>query len=169
MNSLSKSLPKRFCSKSEIFDLTIRKRTLFWLRSTKCPLLRKKKNRCFFGEIFLKVWKFSTQKRELKKTFSLEKSTKTLFCTRLLAFLFRYFEKLAEFFWPKHRQKCSSSEKKNKKRWKSNIFVFHILHGLSETLLKSFLLQPGIFELTVQKNRSLWENKCAKMTSALER
>ena len=108
---------------------------------------QKRKIEDFFGEVFLKVWKFAAQSTKLKKPSPSEKSTKTLFCTRILL----CWENCRIFFCSILDKKCSGSSKKISVTKKNKNVLFHALNTLLETLLKIVL--PKLERLSSQSKK----------------
>ena len=99
-----------------------------------------------FVRVFLKVWKFSAQSREVKKHF-LWKKYQIVFLRTYLAVL----RKQPDYFCRNFDEKRSGSEKKN---WRinkyKNVFL-HIFNAFLKTLLRTFLPKPQNFKFTVRK------------------
>ena len=107
----------------------------------------------FFGEVFLKVWKFSTQLLGMKKKKFLIKRYRSEVSHTCFAAL----GKQPELLSPNFVRKCSGSEKKLLEPRKKKKVLFHILHALSKTLLKPIPSKPRTLKLTVQKSLNLWK------------
>ena len=124
---------------------------------------RKMKNWGFFGEVFLKVWKFSAQSTKLKKKLFRKKYQNVVLHT-----YFTVLKKLPEFFCPISEKNCSSAEKKTWVTKKNKNVLFHVLNAFLKTLLKIFRPKLGELSLLSEKIVYLW-GKGAKMPSAHEK
>ena len=107
---------------------------------------QKMKNRFFSGEVFLKVWEFSAQNREMKKHFLWKKYQIVLLRTYLAVL-----RKQPDFFCSNFDKKCSCSRENFEESRKNKYAVFPILDALSKTLLKTFLLEPEYLSLQSEK------------------
>ena len=116
------------------------------------------KNWVLFGEVFLKVWKFSAQSRETKKHFLWEKMAK---CSS--AQVFCCVEKSAEFFAQSSTNYSQVPREKNRVTRKNKNVLFLNLQALLKTLMKIFL--PKLEYLRPQSIKSLflWKKKNQKV------
>ena len=148
LKALLKTLMKIFLPKLEYLRPQSLKSLFLWKkkRTKKSNGYEKWKTEKFLGEKLLKIWKFSAQKREMKKHF-LWKKYQIVLLRRYLAVL----RKQPEFFCPNFDKKCSRYSENFEETRKKKYAVFPILNALSKTLLKTFLLEPEYLSIQSKK------------------
>ena len=133
-------------------------------KSTKIHLHTKKGNWRFFRRSFSQSLKVCSSKYKIeKKPSPSEKSTKTLFCTRVLL----CWENCRIFFCSILDKKCSGSSKKilvTKKKQERSLPRLEYTFG---NTVENCSAEARTFKLTVQKNPNLYE-KNSKLSSEWE-
>ena len=152
--ALLKTLMKIFLPKLGYLRPQSIKSLFLWKKRTKKSTgYEKWKTEKLLGEKLLKIWKFSAQKREMKKHFLWKKYQNVLLRTYLAVL-----RKQPELFCPNFDKKCSRSRENFEESRKNKYAVFPILNALSKTLLKTFLLEPDYLSKQSKNGLNLREN-----------